>query len=338
MSRVSAGTMTVAIFAVLIGLGGAYAVRQYLNQPVPVAETPPARAPRVPFVPLASADLTPGRVITLGDVALAQLTPEQQKKLKVPGESMTNPQQIIGRVLKNPIPKGRSFLSSDLYPQGMGPSIADRLKPGLRAVSVPITSVGSVAGWAGPGAEVDVMFRTLESEEIPETTVTLVENVEVLALDEASMPGTMNNNKRVTMITLAVSPQQATALKVVEARGELSLALRSKTVEAQVVPAAMAQGANAGVAQGATDGVTLKELLNIPEKRKPRKLEIYQGGAKSELTFEERAPKKDQRPIAGLPIVSNAKPATPVAPASSTTTNTEPPETLESQGQATSDN
>jgi hypothetical protein len=58
--------MIVAIFAVLFGLVGAYAVRRYLEPP-----PPPAAAAEQPItIPLASIDLDPGRPIRLGDIVL----------------------------------------------------------------------------------------------------------------------------------------------------------------------------------------------------------------------------------------------------------------------------
>ena len=103
MSRITPGTVIVGIFAVLFGLVGAYGVRKYLQAEKPAP--PPPAGPRTITVPLASMDLTPGRTIVLGEVALLQLTQEQidkwMKEGKLPQQYMSNPQQIIGRILKN---------------------------------------------------------------------------------------------------------------------------------------------------------------------------------------------------------------------------------------------
>ncbi len=179
MSRISSGTMTVAIFALLTGLAGAYTVRQYLQQPK--AEATPAGASAQPTIALASTDLVAGKTLVLGDIVVMSLSPEQVKRRNVPADAMTNTQFIVGRVLKNALKRGDSFLTTDLYPDGMGPSVVERLKPGLRAVTVPVTDLAAVSGFATPGSMVDVLFRVEARGTIPETLVTLVENVEVLA-------------------------------------------------------------------------------------------------------------------------------------------------------------
>src|SRR5690606_8568509 len=62
--------------------------------------------------------------------------------------------------------------------------------------------------------------------DIPETTVTLLEKVEVLAVGLNTVMGKANAGDPKT-VTLAVNPAQANALKVAEGRGLFSLSLRS---------------------------------------------------------------------------------------------------------------
>jgi len=70
-----------------------------------------------------------------------------------------NVQQILGRTLVSEHKKGEAFLPEMLYPEGMGPSVLDSLKPGFRAVSIPIQNIQAVAGFARPGSIVDVPYR-----------------------------------------------------------------------------------------------------------------------------------------------------------------------------------
>ncbi len=136
MSRLSPGTLLLGIFAVLFGLVGAYAARQYLQQTPP--EDAPVETVRRQIVPLASADLAPGRTITMGDVMLVRMTRDEIRKRGIPGDFMTNPSQVIGRTLRTPLKRGRSFVTTAFYPEGTGPSVASRLKAGHRAVTIPL--------------------------------------------------------------------------------------------------------------------------------------------------------------------------------------------------------
>lgn len=285
MARISPGTMTALIFAILVGLGGAYAVRQYLHRPPVVAQKPPA--PVVLTVPVASNDLIPGRKLTINDVALLQLSPEQARKQGLDGKPyMRDPKQIAGRVLRQEIKKGVIFLTEDFYPDGMGPGIAGELPPGHRAVTVPIHNIGAVAGFAQPGSIVDVLFRARPRDSYPETTVTLIEAIEVLAVGPSTVPGlevrdeTLGRPRETGTVTVSVTASQARALKAVEGRGELTLALRNPQ---DFVPVVM------GEMPAATSHTTLDAVLGLTPPAPPKQIEIFRGGALETVTFTPRA-------------------------------------------------
>jgi pilus assembly protein CpaB len=259
--------MIVAIFAVLFGLVGAYAVKRYMQPPV--AKEKDKEGLR--FVPMAGVDLEPGRAVTLTDIVIAKMTPSQMKQKGLPAEFMTNPEQIIGRVLRDPLAKGGVFLTTSLYPEGMGPDISQRLKPGLRAVTVSIEGTGIVGGLARPGAIADVVFRANASDSgsIPETTVTLLEKVEVLAVGQNTVLGKANSGNP-TMVTLAVNPVQANTLKVTENRGTFSLSLRNDKDDT--------------IATDLNAPSTLEGVLNL-EPKLSFTTEIYRAGARQKTTF-----------------------------------------------------
>jgi pilus assembly protein CpaB len=310
VSRISSGTMVVGIFAVLVGLGGAYLVRQQLQQPPAVAAAPEVRAPRPTVIPMAAIDLEPGREIKMGDVLLVSFTPEQLAKQKLPTDSMVSAPQIIGRYVKDKVKRGMTFTPGVLYPDGTGPSVADRLKPGYRAVTVPITNVGSVARFASPGSVVDVLFRTSEDEEIPETTVLLIDKVEVLAMDTSSYPKALTAGRVTTdtaLVTQAVTPKQASALKVAEGRGEFTLAMRSLEDELESTEL--------------ENGLTLNELLRVAPSRKPQKLDIYLGGKATTVVFGAEKTKGAVLPAVVMPVAADdARPAEPRPPVIPTAT------------------
>jgi pilus assembly protein CpaB len=272
VSRITPGTVIVGIFAVLFGLVGAYGVRKYLQTEKPAAQ-PPA-APQLQITPLASMDLEAGQKIVLGNVALLQLTPEQVEKMrkegKLPRQYMTNPQQIIGRILKTPLKQNDAFKTEDLYAEGSGPTIAEKLAPGLRAVTIPVEGTGALGGFDGPGSYVDVVFRTQPDDKagIPETTVTLLEGVQVLAMEEADKrapPGTKLENR----VTLAVTADQANALKIAEGRGTFALSLRNPE-DVQIAASSVPQ--------------TLDRLLNLPVQNQ-HVTAIYRAGTAQSASF-----------------------------------------------------
>jgi pilus assembly protein CpaB len=309
MSRISPGTIIVGIFAILFGLVGAYAVRQYLTQELEVAAEEPA-PPQVFRIPVASVDLKPGRPLNVSDVAILRLTREQLIEQNLPENYMTNPRQIFNRILRGPLKQGEAFLTTQFYPIGMGPNVAERLKPGYRAMTIPVTNPLTVAGFATPGSLVDVLFRTFPNSrsELQETTVTLLENVEVLALGLNQVPGTNTAGRSQNTVTLAVTPHQANALKVVEKRGELSLVLRAP---------------DDVVMNAAAEPQTLRTLLGL---NKPTfSTEVYRGGRLEVNTFrnDESAPMAFTRLPVGSPATAQTQ--VPNAAAGENTTSIETP-------------
>jgi Flp pilus assembly protein CpaB len=235
---------------------------------------------------------------------------------------MRNAGQILGRTLKMGLRKGEAFFPEFLYAEGYGPGISDRLQAGYRAVTVPIQNVGAVQGFARPGTWVDVIFRSEEAQKRPEMTLTLLERVEVLAIEASLLPNRQVNLDSSGTVTLAVTPHQAKMLKVVEGRGELSLALRHADDTLDMAPydigqldpmgtfslasnVKMVSHANDSVAdrvdrtgaseRGSLDGVigdsservTLDDLLGLSRNTDVRKMVIYRGADKSVVEFEE---------------------------------------------------
>lgn len=289
MARISTGTMTVAIFAVLFGLVGAYALRAAL---VGEAPAPPA-APRTTVVPLAAHDLPAGRRISAGDMVLVPMTQADMESRKLPlDKTMLSSEQIVGRVLDQGLKQGDGFLTTNLYPEGTGPKLADKLQPGMRAVTVPIDNLAAVGGSTVEGSFVDVLFRAKARPadpvtgrpEIPATTVTLLENVEVLAVDRVNtaarnqnmdgidlrtrgttgpVGGSNYSGNPVVSVTIAVSPDQANVIKAVSGQGDMSLALRSEKGAGTVTP----------------NKYTLEDILGVKQTASNmNRIEIFRGG------------------------------------------------------------
>lgn len=239
MSRITPGTMTVVLFAVLVGLGGAYVVRHHISNQTVV--TAPGRPPQPRndqiVVPVALTDLEVGRVVAIGDIGLIRLSQEDYKKSRHANATyLTTAEQIAGRTLKTALKKESAFKPEDLYPAGSAPGIADRLEAGYRAVAVSLKDVGSVHGFARPGSYVDVMFRSTPSGKRPQVTMTLFERVQVLAINSNIVKDQRVDLVADGTVTLAVTPTQAKLLKVVEGNGEVSLALRREDDEFQLIP------------------------------------------------------------------------------------------------------
>lgn len=273
MKRITPGTLTLAIVAVVFSVAATYGLRQYLRQPV--AKRPEVR-PDETRVPVASIDLPEGRTITQGDIGLVL----RRDMARVPDNSMLTPGDIVGRVLNKPLKSGDTFVTTHLYPQGLGPRVSEKLEPGRRAVTIELTDQEAVARHVHPDMLVDVVFRSAakmnrqNEEEIPEMTVTLLESVRVLAI--GSDPAKRQNAPRGVaeqpklFVTLACSGEEATKLRAAQGRGELSLAIRADK-ESHFTSTA--------------EPVTLNKVLGVAP-HKPHTTEIYRGNQRSVSRFD----------------------------------------------------
>ena len=266
MRNLSPGTLIVGIFAVLFGLVAAYVAKDYMQEQE--AEAAAIAEPVMTRVPMAVADLPAERTITKDDIMTVPQTDAQLKDYEQFVPYMVRPQEIIGRTLSRPMPQGAVFEVANLYPVGVGPDLAERLEEGERAVTIPFTGSIAQTGLVKPGAIVDVLFRTQENgkEAIEETTLTLLEQVRVLAVGEQTFQGASGTAGG--SVTLAVSALQARALKVVEDRGSLTLVLRNGEDD---------------IAAETSGPTTLGELLG-KRPGKPFSTEIYRRGRLTTVT------------------------------------------------------
>ncbi len=310
MAKISPGTMTAAIFAILLGLGAAYTVRQFLHKqpgPLVLAEDPVA-APKLAYLPIASRDILPGQNLSLDDISILKIAPEKlEKQFNSNGKQrIMNSQYLTGRVIKNPIKAGQPFHTVDIYPNGMGPGLAEILEPGNRAVTVAIHKIGNVAGFSRPGTIVDVLFRSEETDGIPETTITLLEKVRVLAVNETAVPGHKGNSQRSEdhSVTLEVSPEQGKVLKVVEDHGVLSLALRNPNENTEVVSTGRS-----------SERLTLSNILGFIPNQRVSSMDIYRAGSLNTVHFKGYRPYKRENWIDSIdtPVASDVHPPSKAA-------------------------
>jgi Flp pilus assembly protein CpaB len=237
----TAGTLSILVLAILVGLVAAYAIRSFL-----VAEKPPREEPPGTIkVPLSSADLPEGRMVRLGDISLVPMTPQQLNSQDWPIQSvMLSADQVIGRTLLKPMKQGKPFLTTELYLEGSGPEYTKLLTRGNRAVSLVIPF--DRGGYVNPGSSVDVLFRATpragskNTSAIPETTITLIQGAQVLAIERPLPPTSrlgppggidlrtrdISSQQAPPTVVLAVAIDDANRLQAVLGRGEISLVSR----------------------------------------------------------------------------------------------------------------
>jgi Flp pilus assembly protein CpaB len=316
MAMISKETVSIGILAIASGLVAAYAIRAQLSKEHPVAQARPAK-PKVETlkVPIAATDLPAGRVIKQGDVAVLPMTFQAIQKREPRTELvMMRASDIGGRRIREPIKQGDLFLTTGLYSVGTGIGVAERLKPGFRAVSVYVAE-GHLTG-VEPGAFADLLFRTLPRPgnrwvaPIAEMTVTFMSHVEVLDIEGEPRPGNAQPVPTSGMVTLAIPVEQVNRLRAVEGRGEFSL-----------IPRALDEPILLTSASTGSDAMTLEDALGIempPPATPPFQTVIYRRGVAHVNSFVDGQPVELQptgaaEPTSAAEALANAHAASPQA-------------------------
>jgi pilus assembly protein CpaB len=202
------------------------------------ASAPTAAAAPVPAGPevlVAAKPLTVGTIIDAESFRY-QRWPEaiSQPAYYIKGQPGSNPQALIGSVVRNEISVGQPITAGSVIKPGERGFLAAALGPGMRAVTVPVSATSGVAGFVFPGDRVDVVLTqevTGGGDGPPlRASETIVRNMRVLATDQR-MNAKGEDGKpiveRISTVTLEATPKIAEKIAVAQTIGQISLSLRS---------------------------------------------------------------------------------------------------------------
>jgi pilus assembly protein CpaB len=173
----------------------------------------------VPVV-MAADDIQVGTKLEAHDVRVVTLP-----QSAVPPGAFSGTSQVLGRGAILPVSKGEFILPSKLAALSAGSGLPSMIPQGMRAVSVRVNDVVSVAGFVQPGTHVDVLATGSGGNERQTTTV--LENVLVLAVGKSLDRNPLADAQTAPVITLAVSPDDAQKLALVSQEGRIQLSLRN---------------------------------------------------------------------------------------------------------------
>jgi len=136
--------------------------------------------------------------------------------------------QVIGRGVVQRITRGEFVLPSKLAGENAGSGLPSLIPPGMRAVSVRVNEVTSVAGFVVPGTRVDVLLTGNPSGSGGEQqTTTVLENVAVVATGPTLEKNSNGEAQNSPDVTLLVSPDDAQKLTLASTQGRIQLVLRN---------------------------------------------------------------------------------------------------------------
>lgn len=146
--------------------------------------------------------------------------------VEVPG-AFTKPADVVGRTVLYPVDKGQPLTDKLVSAPGAGSGLAGRIPEGMRAISLRTDEVIGVAGFLAPGSRLDVL-ATYRSDKSPEpTTVTVLQNAEVIAVGQKTQPDPDGKPATVTVVTLLLTPEDAEKAVMASTQGTIHFVMRS---------------------------------------------------------------------------------------------------------------
>jgi pilus assembly protein CpaB len=181
----------------------------------------------------------------------------------------TKVEDVAGRIVLYPLPKGEPILERQLAAAGAGAGLTADIPSGMRAISVRSDEVVGVAGFLMPGAHVDVLM-TFHSAIAPEPqTLTVLQDVVVLAVGQQTHPQPDGKPISVNVVTLLLKPEDAEKVVLATSLGVIYFVLRNGEDREQALspPVGLNQltGSPASPANGAVSPTS--NLLRPKSKR-----------------------------------------------------------------------
>jgi pilus assembly protein CpaB len=236
-----ARTLLLLLLAVILAGGTALLARNYLAS----RDKPPLAGPDVPLPPpaksvlVARADIKRGQILRPED-SVWQIWPEGglDKNYVVLGGPRT-PEAFAGWVAKNPIAGGDPITETKIIKPGDRGYLAAVLRPGMRAISLPVTITSGISGFIFPGDQVDLMMTySVPARAAPsggeagkstyehKAAETMLRNIRVIAIDQR-LESKAGEAFPAHTATLEVTAKQSEAIVLASEIGKMTLSLRS---------------------------------------------------------------------------------------------------------------
>ncbi|MBK8373534.1 Flp pilus assembly protein CpaB [Sphingorhabdus sp.] len=180
---------------------------------------------------------------------------------------------LLGTVVRNPITAGQPITKGSLVAPGDRGFLAAALGPGMRAVTIPVSTLTGVAGFVFPGDRVDLVLTQQVSGagtgQALKVSETIIRNLRILATDQRTAQSVDARGRtavsKFKMVTIEVTPRLAEKIAVAQTIGSLSLSLRSLADNAAELEQALARG-DVNLPAGATPEEEEKILASVQKQ------------------------------------------------------------------------
>jgi pilus assembly protein CpaB len=171
---------------------------------------------------VATRPLAVGQTIKATDVRIQKVPVSQ-----FPKGGFSKAEDILERPVISNILAEEAILDGRLALRGSGLGLAPVIPVGMRAVSVRVSDVTSVAGFVMPGMRVDVQVTGRPPNTDGSITNTVLQNILVLSSGTTVQADSRGQAIPAQTVTLLVTPEQAETLTLASNEGKIQLVLRN---------------------------------------------------------------------------------------------------------------
>ena len=225
---------------------------------------------------VAAKDVPAGTALEPSMLTMAAVPPKfvQPYSVRAPGE-------VYGLVAAAPLAEGEQVMTNKLRRPEITPvdaTLSSVTPKGKRAITITVDTITGVGGFVRPGDNVDILWNLKLGNELA-STMTLFQDVPVLAIGPEivgkagpHIPDAGGAQSQY-VVTLALDPQETSALLFAREQGRIQLSLRPPK-ESGVLPIPPASIETLMQMQAGLQGVVQQQEQ---PKSKPRQVEVYKG-------------------------------------------------------------
>ncbi|MEE9433422.1 MAG: Flp pilus assembly protein CpaB [Sphingorhabdus sp.] len=240
--------------ALLIAAVTAFMARSmFTGASAPQAQAIAKSVPTGPEILVATRALPVGTIITADSFRYQPWPKElvEEAYFAKVGDDQPKMEDLVGTVVRHAVTAGQPITKGSLVSPGDRGFLAAALGPGMRAVTVPVSSLTGVAGFIFPGDRVDLVLTQNVKDASPDTrplkvAETIMRNLRVLATDQRARPSKDKDGNVVVakykLVTLEATPAIAERISVALSIGTISLSLRSLAENQAELEQALASG------------------------------------------------------------------------------------------------
>jgi len=136
---------------------------------------------------------------------------------------------VIGQILNFPLKRGDPVLWTDLKEERgrLALGLAGTVTKGERALTIAVDKTSGVAGLLKPSDHIDVLCTVRNQETGEEATITLLQNLSILATGKSLAGDRFGRTKGYGSITLLVTLEEAELLVFAQTKGKVVALLRN---------------------------------------------------------------------------------------------------------------